>query len=125
MPKPSKRDAERYRKLRSLCEGLPEVSSEPYGDHTKFVVRKKTFAYYLNNHHNDGIVAVCCKNTPDEQRRLISLVPELYLVPAYLGPSGWVSLRMDLLKIDWDEVSELVLAAYRLQAPKRLVEGMG
>ena len=108
-----------------MCSGLPEVFSEPYGDHTKFLVRKKTFAYYLNNHHNDGIVAVCCKNTLDEQKRLISLYPGLYLIPAYLGASGWVSLRMDQPQIDWAELFELVLAAYRLQAPKRLVEGMG
>ena len=120
----TKQDRSRYAKLVSLCEGLPEVKSEPYGDHTKFTVRKKTFAYYLHNHHDDGIVAVCCKNTLAEQGRLISLVPELYLIPAYLGPSGWVSLRMDQPKIDWDEVSELVLAAYKLQAPKKLVEGM-
>ena len=124
MPKPSKQETTRYRKLLELCRELPEVSTKPFGDHTTFCVRKKTFAYYLNNHHNDGIVAVCCKNTLDEQRRLISLYPELYLVPAYLGPKGWVSLRLDQPTIDWDEVFELVLAAYKMQAPKKLLEGM-
>lgn len=122
MANSSKRDITRYKKLLALVKGLPEARAESYGDHTKFTVLKKTFAYYLNNHHGDGIVAICCKGTKVEQQRLISLYPESYLVPAYLGPSGWVSLRIDLPNVDWDEVSQLVFSAYRTQAPKRLLD---
>jgi hypothetical protein len=50
--------------------------------------------------------------------------PTRYSVPAYLGPSGWVSLRLDLKAVDWDEATELLFAAYRLQAPKRLADAV-
>ena len=33
---------------------------------------------------------------------------------------GWIALRLDLPKIDWKEVEELVTESYRLVAPKRL-----
>jgi hypothetical protein len=41
--------------------------------------------------------------------------------PAYLGPRGWVAVRLDTGDVDWDEVAELALDAYRLTAPKRLL----
>ena len=46
--------------------------------------------------------------------------PKRYYLPAYIGPRGWVALRLDLGKIDWNEVSELLLGSYLLIAPKRL-----
>jgi hypothetical protein len=84
-------------------------------------VRRKTFAYYLNDHHGDGRVCICCKSSPARQRELISRAPDRYFFPAYLGSKGWVSLRLDLPRIGWDEVFECVIEAYRLQAPRRLV----
>jgi len=35
-------------------------------------------------------------------------------------PKGWVALRLDIGKLDWSEVSELLLVSYQLLAPKRL-----
>jgi len=40
-------------------------------------------------------------------------------------PKGWVALRLDIGKIDWSEVSELLLARYQLVAPKRLASLLG
>lgn len=124
-PSPQRQTSARFKKLTSLILGLPKTSTEPFGDHTKYLVGKKTFAYYMNNHHGIGIVCVWCKSTMDEQQRLVSLYPETYMIPPYVGHQGWVSLRLDLPQIDWDEVFEVVLAAYRLQAPKKLLEELG
>lgn len=33
-------------------------------------------------------------------------------------------MRLDVGKVDWDEVKELVLGSYTLLAPKRLAEGL-
>jgi predicted DNA-binding protein (MmcQ/YjbR family) len=41
-------------------------------------------------------------------------------MPAYVGPRGWVGLRLDVGKIDWEEVEELVTHSYQLCAPKKL-----
>jgi predicted DNA-binding protein (MmcQ/YjbR family) len=46
--------------------------------------------------------------------------PAKFYLPAYLGSSGWVALRLDVDEIDWDEVAELVVGSYRLLAPKSL-----
>ena len=105
-----------------MAQALPEIVVTPYGNHQAFRIRKKTFAYYLDNHHGDGLVALCCKSTPDRRDALIARHPDRYCLPDYLGPRGWVSLRLDRRRIDWDEVADLLFAAYRLQAPRRLAD---
>lgn len=106
-------------RLVRICDAFPEV--EVSGDqHLAFRVRKKTFAYFLNDHHGDGRIAVCCKAYPGDQDFLVKLDPTRYYVPAYLGHKGWVALRLELAAVDWDQVSRLVFNAYRLTAPKRL-----
>lgn len=114
------RTEQRLKRLVAIATALPEAVVEPYYDHHVFRVRKKTFAYFLNNHHGDGIVCICCKSTVERQQELIFRDPARYLIPAYLGPSGWVSLRMDLKAVDWNAATELLFDAYRRQAPKRL-----
>jgi len=110
----------RLTRLTKICLGLPETSRELKGDHGAFLVRKKIFAYFLNNHHGDGIVAVTCKLGPGENTSLVSAQPERFYLPAYVGPRGWVALRLDRGKVDWDEVAELVTEGYRQVAPKKL-----
>jgi predicted DNA-binding protein (MmcQ/YjbR family) len=87
--------------------------------HASFRVAKKVFAYYLNNHHGDGIVSVCCKVLPADNERLIASNPKKFFMPAYIGPRGWVGLRLDRPAVDWTEVKELVLGSYAQTAPKK------
>jgi hypothetical protein len=107
-------------RLAAIALALPETRRELSGSHATFRVRKKTFAYFLDNHHGDGIVAVTSKVLPDENAVLAAAQPKRYYLPAYIGPCGWVALRLDLPKIDWSEVRELFFASYLLTAPKRL-----
>jgi len=44
-----------------MCLALPEAGREIHAQHARFHVRNRTFAYFLNDHHGDGIVAVTCK----------------------------------------------------------------
>ncbi len=111
--------AERRARLTRLCAALPEA--EVSGDqHLSFRVRQRTFAYYLNDHHGDGLIAVCCKAPAGDQAFLIARDPEHFYKPAYLGARGWVSLRLDLPELSWEQVTRLVVTSYRLVAPKRL-----
>jgi hypothetical protein len=41
-------------------------------------------------------------------------------MPAYVGPRGWVGLRLDGKRIDWGEVEELARGSYKLVAGKML-----
>ena len=110
----------RLKRLITVCLALPETTCERKGDHASFLVRRKVFVYYLANHHNDGIVSVCAKVFPGDNTALITGDPKRFYLPAYVGPRGWVGLRLDTGRIDWDEVAELVTGSYLLTAPKTL-----
>lgn len=114
-------DPERLARLLGICETLPEFAVAVAGEqHLTLSVRGKTFAWYLDDHHGDGVVALCAKSTLDRQAELVGRHPDRYYVPAYVGVKGWVALRLDRPEVDWDEVADLAFAAYRLQAPRRL-----
>ena len=111
----------RRKRLVEMCRRLPEVEYETVGDgHISFRIRKKIFAYYLYDHHGDGLIAFCCKSSLNEQRRLIRDDPERFFVPAYLGARGWIAIRLDLDEVDWDTVRELARQAYQAIAPRKL-----
>ncbi len=113
--------ARRQERLIEICRTLPEVNYEAVGDsHIAFRIRKKIFAYYLFDHHDDGIIAFCCKSSLSEQRRLVRDDPESFFVPAYLGAKGWIAIRLDLDEVDWEIVNELARRAFQSIAPRKL-----
>jgi hypothetical protein len=111
---------QRLERVTRICRALPEAIFELAGKHASYQVRKETFAYYLNGHHGDGMIAVCCKVPPGENAALIAAKPKKFYLPANLGPQGWVALRLDIPGVDWNEVAELVRGSYRLVAPQKL-----
>jgi len=113
--------AGRRKRLVALCCTLPEAEAERAGaEHLSFKVRKKIFAYYVHDHHGDGRIALWCKAPPGEQDRLLGEDPQKYFVPPYVGPRGWVGLRLDTRTVDWRAVEDLAFAAYFLTAPDAL-----
>jgi hypothetical protein len=110
----------RLSQLAAICLALPKSTRTDMGQHAAFAVRKTKFVYFLNDHHGDGIVSVCTKALPGENTALVAAHPRKFYLPAYIGPRGWVGLRLDRGKIDWDEVRDLVTASYLQAAPKRL-----
>ncbi len=80
---------DRLEKLSAICLALPAVRENQLS-HANFRVAKKVFAYYLNNHHDDGIVCVCCKVLPGDNERLIAASPQKFIMPATLAIAvGW------------------------------------
>jgi len=112
---------QRRERLTEICRRLPEITYETVGDgHTAFRIRKKIFGYYMFDHHGDGIIGFCCKSSLSEQRRMIREDSESFFVPAYVGPRGWIGIRLDLEEVDWDTVGELARQAYQAIAPRKL-----
>lgn len=121
MPKTPSQD-ERLKRLSEIALALPEAKRQIFGSHATFLVRKRPFAYFLDNHHGDGIIAIACKVLPGENSALVESQPERFYLPAYVGPRGWVALRLDRGRIAWGEVKELLRASYLMIAPKRPAE---
>jgi phosphoribosylglycinamide formyltransferase-1 len=80
-------------------------------------VRKKVFAYFLDNHHGDGIIAACVKVNPRAHARLIGSAPKRFFSPAYIGSRGYLGMRLDTGRVDWRDVAARVRASYRSAAP--------
>jgi hypothetical protein len=110
----------RLKRLTALCLAFPEAERSLRGDHADFRVRKKVFAYFLNNHHGDGIVSVCCKSALGENVDRASSDPEHFYLPAYIGPRGWFGLRLDRGPVNWREVENILELSYCLAASKTL-----
>ena len=47
--------------------------------------------------------------------------PRRFFRPPYVGVRGWLGVYLDVPGVDWDEIAEIVVDAYRAVAPKRLV----
>jgi hypothetical protein len=84
-------------------------------------VRGRTFAYYLVDHRgNEGIEGLVCKVPRGRSEVLIAEDPGRFYRPAYMHHHGWVGLRLDLDRVDWEELEGMVVESYLLVAPKRL-----
>jgi hypothetical protein len=103
-----------------ICLALPQAERAVRGDHADFRVRQRVFAYYLDNHHGDGIVAVCVRSAFGEGVDRSSREPQRFYLPAYIGARGWFGMRLDTLSVDWREVTHIVELSYCLAAPKTL-----
>jgi phosphoribosylglycinamide formyltransferase-1 len=57
---------------------------------------------------------------PGDNIALATANPARFYIPSYIGPKGWVALRLDAGSVDWAEVTELVTDSYGRIAPKKL-----
>lgn len=109
-------------KIRNIAIQLPEVEEKLSHGSSGFSVRGgKFFAYFSYDHHHDGVTGLLVKASGvDEQAMLIEQDPELYYRPAYLGPSGWIGIRLDTRAIDWEHIADWLGKSWRASAPARL-----
>ena len=114
--KPDLSDSERERAL-----ALPEADEVvSHGMPCFGIIKGKKFAYVSLDHHGDGKTALLVKiSGADEQAQLIENDPERYYRPAYFG-DGWIAMRLDLGRNDWDEIGEWLARSWRSVAPRKL-----
>jgi hypothetical protein len=120
MAKARPKTPEILKRVREICLSLPETTEKEAWSTPTFRVTKKMFAMFVNNHHGDERVALWLDAPPGDQELLVAADPVRFFVPPYQGPFGWIGVRVDL-DVDWDEVRELVVDAYRTSAPKTLL----
>jgi hypothetical protein len=106
--------ADALSELRAACLALADVSERPsHGMPAWFVgngARQRQFAVFSNDHHGDGRVAMVCAADTGVQAMLVDSDPEVYYVPPYVGPAGWIGVRLDRT-LPWTQVVALVEAA--------------
>ena len=114
-------------RIRDLALALPETYEKlSHGSPGFFIEKGKAFAYFWHNHHGDGETIVIVKTSGrEEQAMLIELDPECYYSPPYMGPSGWVAMRLDREDMDWDQVGDRIAQSWEMVAPRRLLEAGG
>jgi hypothetical protein len=107
-------------RLREICLVLPEVSERlSHGSPTFFIGGKKTLATFDDHHHGADHVAMWCPALPGVQEELVEQEPDRFFRPPYVGPAGWLGVRLDR-DVDWGEVRQIILDSYRKVAPKKL-----
>lgn len=113
-------------RVRELAMALPEADEvTSHGMPCFGIAKGKKFAYFTEDHHGDGKIALLVKiSGADEQAALIEMDAERYYRPAYFG-DGWVGIRLDLGDTDWDAIGEWLRKSWLAVAPKKLAGLMG
>lgn len=115
-----------HARVGKLASALPQVEEKiSHGSPCWRVADKRMFAYFWHDHHGDDRTAVLVKTSGiEEQEMLIDLDPDIYFKPPYLGPSGWVGIRLDQPDTDWDQVEHRLQESWRMAAPAKLAAMM-
>lgn len=113
-------------RVRDLAMALPEADEVvSHGMPCFGIVKGKKFAYFTEDHHGDGKIALLVKiSGAEEQAMLIELDEDRYYRPAYFG-DGWIGIRLDLGDTDWDAIGEWLRKSWLAVAPKKLAGLMG
>ena len=114
------RGASPLQKVREMILALPETFEKVSHGSPTWWGGKRTFATYHDGHYDDGNPSIWIKAAPGVQDELVAMDPKRFFRPKYLGPAGWVALRLGPAT-NWGEVEALLLAGYRLVAkPPRI-----
>jgi hypothetical protein len=120
-------------RLRALCLALPGTSERlSHGEPCFFVgtteKSSRQFVAVDRHHHGAEHIAFWCPAPPGVQEELIAEDSARFFRPPYVGPRGWVGVRLEadgLPTPDWTEIDEIVRDAYRMVAPKSLAARLG
>jgi len=105
--------------VRRVCLALPEATEvEAWGRPT--FRAGKIFAMFTGSEEEQYSLII----KPEGDERAALLEDERFSVPAYWGPSGWLSLDLTAAPVDWVEVAELVESSYRQVALKRMLKAL-
>ena len=110
-------DEDHVRRVRRICATLPETREKLSHGEPTFFVRKKVYAMFANNHHNDGHTAVWLPAPPGVQDVLVHTTPAKFFRPPYVGVRGWIGV--ELAAVSDEELGEHIRTAWRMIAPNQ------
>jgi predicted DNA-binding protein (MmcQ/YjbR family) len=113
-----------YQRFREICLGLPETTEimvEAWG-HPTFRVGPKLKMFASCSAPDADKPSLGMKVDTAHQQALVA-TDSRFAVAAYVGKHGWITVDAGGT-LDWDEIRELVVESYRLNAPKRLATAL-
>ena len=99
-------------RVRRACLALPDTHEKEAWGAPTFRARGRLFVMFVDNHHGDGRLAIWCNAPPGAQDALVASTPKHFFVPPYVGPQGWVGVRLDT-GLKWAAVSDRIREAHR------------
>src|SRR5262249_38150177 len=105
-------------RLRSICLALPDTTEKVAWGEPTWRVRGRLFAQLADHHHGAGGLAVGLPAGLGVQELLVKSDPDRFFVPPYVGPRGWVGVRIDG-RPNWKTVGTLVSDAHAYAASKQ------
>ena len=103
------------KRVRAMCGLLPDVTERASHDALAFFVNdKRPIAYFCDDHHGDGRLALWCAAPDGAQAMLIDANPEHYFLPPYVAHLGWIGVRLDRATPD-RELARVLEAAHQLR----------
>lgn len=122
---PKARGSTAIEALRTVVGHFPDVEEVVSHGSLNWRVRGgRLFATFAANHHGDGRVALWLRAASGAQDALVRADPRRFFVPPYVGPSGWIGVRLDG-GLAWTRVAALLRDAWREGAPSRLHARLG
>jgi hypothetical protein len=118
MPSYSTADVARALEIvRAAALKLPGTSERPSHGSPAFFIGKRCFVMFLDDHHQDGRLAIWCAAPDGVQSEMVETEPDRFFRPPYVGHRGWLGVH--LLEVTRPELDAIVLEAFRQVAPKR------
>ena len=91
----TRRDVEAARPVRAACLALPQSSERPsHGGPAFFIRDKKCFVMFLDDHHEDGRLAIWCAAPDGVQAEMVETEPDRFFRPPYVGHRGWLGVHL-------------------------------
>jgi hypothetical protein len=97
--------------IRKICLSFPETQAKLSHGSLTYFARGKSFAIFSLNHHGDGKVALLLNTSREMQQMLVGSAPDIFFVPPYIGPKGWVGVELNK-GLAWKRVLKLSYEAY-------------
>jgi hypothetical protein len=108
-------------RVRKACLALPQASERlSHGGPAFFIRGKKCFVMFLNDHHDDGRLAIWCAAPDGVQAEMVETDPERFFRPPYVGHLGWLGVQLS--GIDDAELNAICREAFLTVAPKTLIK---
>jgi hypothetical protein len=103
-------------RVRAACLALPQTSERLSHGGPAFFVRDKTcFVMFLDDHHDDGHLAIWCAAPDGVQTEMVETEPERFFRPPYVGHRGW--LGVELAEVSTAELTAICREAFLVVAP--------